>query len=128
MSDAFEYYNATTNNDKRRKLNVKKLLETKALRITYGGDGVGGYIKSEDPKSFAIVTLLNDRAKNSASKGWPDKPKSIPAATAAINAKPTKGGLVDDGKYRQIIASAMAVGLGEDQMFLDESDDDTVLG
>ncbi len=107
-----EYFNAETFNDKRKILDVKKLVDGGALRITYPGDGKGGFNKDENPESFSVVSLVNDMASDTTTRGWPDKEKSIAAAQKIINGKEPDGTLwLSDGKYRQIVESAKALGM-----------------
>lgn len=107
-----EYFNAETFNDPRKVLNVKKLVDGGALRITYPGDGKGGFNKDENPESFSVVSLVNDMTPDTTTRGWPDKEKSIAAAQRIINGKEPDGTLwLSDGKYRQIVESAKALGL-----------------
>src|SRR5262245_43273144 len=105
----------------RRRLNVTKLLASKALRITYADDGKGGFVKSKDPKSFSVVSAVNDQAAGSVTPNWPDKPQSYALAKHLIN-KPLRPGhehLLYDGKYRQIVDSARMKKMSEGDVFLD---------
>lgn len=107
-----DYFNAETFDDKRKVLNVKKLVDGGALRITYPGDGKGGFRRDEDPEAFSVVSLVNDMASDTTTRSWPDKAKSIAAAQKIINGKEPDGTLwLSDGKYRQIVESAKALGL-----------------
>lgn len=107
-----EYFNAETFNDPRKVLNVKKLVDGGALRITYPGDGKGGFKRDESLEAFSVVSLVNDMAPDTTTRAWPDKMKSIPTAQKVINGKEPDGTLwLSDGKYRQIVESAKALGL-----------------
>lgn len=107
-----EYFNAETFDDPRKPLNVKRLVDGGALRITYPGDGKGGFNRDESPDAFSVVSLVNDMASDTTTRGWPDKAKSIASAQKIINGKEPDGTLwLSDGKYRQIVESAKALGL-----------------
>lgn len=113
-------YNEVAYALERRPLNVKKLIEAGAIRVTQPGDGKGGYEQPDDPSKFSLVTLINDLT-NPATSSWPNRPESIEAAQQMINAAvdPKIGHLVYDGKYRQILDSAKLLGLKESDIFLD---------
>jgi len=109
---------------KRRPLNLRNLIGSRAVRITYPGDGSGDFVKDEDPSHFSIVTYMNEHGKDgSVFKKWPNKPNSVALAESIINqSKPNLGeqGLLGDEKYLQILESAKKLGLDEKQIFLDE--------
>lgn len=110
-------YNAYTFKLARKQLNVPNLLKTGALRITYAGDGKGGYVRSPAPESFSVVTHLNDKAKNSPTPQWPNKPASYLLAERKINEPLRHEHLLYDGKYRQILKSAELLGMTAEQVF-----------
>lgn len=114
---ASAYFDEYTFTDERRKLNVPELLKRRAVRITYAGDGKGGYDKSTDEKLFSVVTLMNDESVNSPTPTWPDKPQSYALATKLMNAPLKRDHLLYDGKYRQIIASAFKLGMAPEEIF-----------
>lgn len=103
----------------RRMLNVPELIKRGAIRITYGGDGKGGYVESDDPNDFSLITNVN-KQKSSDYDAWPDKPEAYEAAMRMINetVNPKKGHLVYDGKYRQILDSAKMLGLPDELIYL----------
>jgi hypothetical protein len=103
----------------RQMLNVPELIKRGAIRITYGGDGKGGYVESDDPNDFSLITEFNKR-KSSDYDAWPDKPEAYEAAMRMINepVNPKKGHLVYDGKYRQILDSAKMLGLPDELIYL----------
>lgn len=111
-------FNAETFDDPRRTLNIRALVNAKAIRITYPGDGKGGVVKDEAPEAFAVVSLINDMVPDSPTRNWPSKPKSIAAAQRVINGKEPSGKLwLADGKLRQILESAKLVGMSEDEIY-----------
>ena len=107
---------------RRKKINVPLLLERGVLRITYAGNGKGGVVKNNDPKSFAVVTSLNEKGKSGLKiKEWPDKVVSYKEAERIINSsRPNLGseGLIGDEKYLQILRSARNAGIKDKDIFL----------
>lgn len=103
----------------RQMLNVPELIKRGAIRITYGGDGKGGYVESDDPSDFSLVTNINKESSSMFDK-WPDKPISYDVAAQIINSPidKKKGHLVYDGKYRQILDSAKMLGLPDELIYL----------
>lgn len=80
------------------------------MRITYPGDGKGGFKRDEAVDKYSVVTLVNDTEPGSPTTSWPDKPKSIDHAQKTINGKDKTGKpWLSDGKYRQIVESANAL-------------------
>lgn len=113
-----EYFNEYTFRDHRIPLNLSSLIRRGAVRITYAGDGKGGVSWSNDPESFSVVTLMNDQSKASATRTWPNKPISYALAQKLMNAPLRKDHLLYDGKWRQILWSADALGMTADEIFL----------
>jgi len=105
----------------RRRLNVKLLIEKKAIRITYPANGKGETIEDPDPKMFTVVTYVNEQGKTGLKiRKWKDKPSSYKNAEIAINQSlPNLGkqGLIGDSKYRQIITSAKKLGLSDKDIY-----------
>lgn len=90
-------------------IDYEALLRAGALRITQPGDGKGGFIASNDPEQFSIVSAYNDAGENSVTRNWPDKPESY--ATALRDLRENSAGPLYDGKYRQMLWSAQQKGL-----------------
>jgi hypothetical protein len=103
----------------RQMLNVPELIKRGAIRITFGGDGKGGFVESDDPEDFSLITEVNKRKSSDYDK-WPDKPQAYEAAARMINSPidPKTGHLVYDGKYRQILDSAKMLGLPDELIYL----------
>lgn len=117
-----EYIDATTFEEARRPLNLRNLIQSGALRITYAGNGKGGFTNTQDPESFSIITKMNEESgpRNLFAK-FPDKPQSYPVAERMFNQSAPNLGryrLLDDGKYRQIVESARMLGMSDEQIFL----------
>ena len=112
------YYDEYTFRDSRRPLNLSALITRGAVRITYAGNGKGGWINSSDPESFSVVTLMNDGSDSSPTPSWPNKPLSYQIAQKLMNAPLRKDHLLYDGKWRQILWSAKALGMTPSEMFL----------
>jgi hypothetical protein len=92
-----------------RPLNVRRLIDAGAIRITDpAGDPSG--------EGFSVVSRWNDVSPESVTPRWADRPSALPSA---INALSSPGSLVD-GKYRQILQSARELGLSPDEVFLPE--------
>jgi len=92
-----------------RPLNVRRLIDAGAIRITDpAGDPSG--------EGFSVVSRWNDVSPESATPRWADRPG---ARSSAINALSQPGSLFD-GKYRQILQSARELGLSPDEVFLPE--------
>jgi hypothetical protein len=92
-----------------RPLNVRRLIDVGAIRITDpAGDPSG--------EGFSVVSRWNDVSPESATPRWADRPS---ARSSAINALSQPGSLFD-GKYRQILQSARELGLSLDEVFLPE--------
>jgi soluble lytic murein transglycosylase-like protein len=92
-----------------RPLNVRRLIDVGAIRITDpAGDPSG--------EGFSVVSRWNDVSPESVTPRWADRPSALPSA---INALSSPGSLVD-GKYRQILQSARELGLSPDEVFLPE--------
>jgi len=112
-------YGDVSYKEPRQMLNVPELIKRGAIRITYGGDGKGGYVESDDPNDFSLITNVN-KQKSSDYDAWPDKPEAYETAMRMINepVDPKKGHLVYDGKYRQILDSAKMLGLPDELIYL----------
>jgi hypothetical protein len=115
---SMKYYDEYTFRDPRRPLNLSNLITHGAVRITYAGNGKGGWINTSDPESFSVVTLMNDVSKNSPTPSWPNKPLSYQIALKLMNAPLRKDHLLYDGKWRQILWSANALGMAPSEIFL----------
>ena len=101
-------------------LNIKRLLDAGAIRITQPGSGVapGNAINSSDPEKWSLVTAHNDRDSDSYTRGWASKPESYESAIKILN----NPGALYDGKYRQILWSARNLGLRPDEVFMPEEE------
>jgi hypothetical protein len=112
-------YGQLTYDEPRQMLNVPELIKRGAIRITFGGDGKGGFVESDDPNDFSLVSKVNSVQDKMYDK-WPDKPQAYEAAARIINSPidPKTGHLVYDGKYRQILDSAKMLGLPDELIYL----------
>lgn len=102
----------------RRSLNVEELMKQRAMRITYAGDGKGGFDPDEAADSFAVVSDMNDKQPGGVTTSWPDKPSSYELASKMINGQQQGKPFLNDEKYHQIVGSAKNLGLSEEQIFL----------
>ena len=92
-------------------LDMQKLIDAGVLRITYPGNGKdGGFIQDETPNHWSMVTLANDRAPDSYTKNWPNKPVSYD--NAQQEGFPA---MMYDGKYNQVLWSLNQLGLPIEQ-------------
>jgi hypothetical protein len=91
-----------------RPLNVKRLIDAGAIRVTDpSGDA--------SDKGWSLVTSWNDRYPGSSTPKWADRPSAYASAMQALN----QPGPLYDGKYRQVLWSAMQAGLRPEDVFLD---------
>lgn len=92
-----------------RPLNVKRLIESGAIRITDpAGDPSG--------EGWSLVTGWNDKYPESSTPKWADRPGAYASAMQALN----QPGPLYDGKYRQVLWSAMRAGLRPEDVFLEQ--------
>lgn len=98
-----------------RPLNVQRLIDAGAIRITQPGSGTGPQpLETNDPNQWSLVTAYNDRPSDSYTRNWATRPESYASAIEAVN----QPGLLYDGKYRQILWSAREAGLKPSDVFL----------
>lgn len=90
-----------------RPLNARALLDAGVIRVT---DPSG----NPDGEGFSLVTQLNDMAPNSATPQWANRPQMYETAMQALN----QPGPLYDGKYRQVLWSAMQRGMSPADVFL----------
>jgi hypothetical protein len=106
-------------------LNFKKLIDAGAIRITQPGSGTGPEpTVTDDPNLWSLVSLHNDRAKNSYTPKWPTKPEAVDTALSELQ---KNNDFLYDGKYRQILWSARELGLKPEDVFLKKRRDDAGL-
>lgn len=97
-------------------LNWDRLIKSGAIRITQPGSGTGPEPTiTPDPELWSLVSLQNDRAKNSYTTKWPDKPESVETALKTLSGADN---MLYDGKYRQILWSAKQLGLSPQEVFM----------
>lgn len=97
-------------------LNIQKLIDAGAIRITQPGSGTGPEpLITNDPNQWSLVSLHNDRAKDSYTAKWPTKPEAVENALSALQ---KNNDFLYDGKYRQILWSARELGLKPQDVFM----------
>ena len=102
-------------------LNIQKLIDVGAIRITQPGSGTGPEPEiSNDPQKWSLVSLYNDRAKDSYTPKWPTKPEAVDSALSALQ---KNNDFLYDGKYRQILWSARELGMKPQDVFMKKKRD-----
>ena len=91
-------------------LNVQKLLDAGAIRIT---DPAG---QADNPEGWSLVTRYNDVFPKSVTPQWQNRPASYEQALGVLN----QPGPIYDGKYRQIMWSARQLGLNPQDVFMQQ--------
>ena len=97
----------------KKPLNVPKLISAGALRITYPGDGKGGYDPTDAVHDYSIVSKINDES-DGMTRQWPNKPMSYDYAAQSINKNLSQ---LPNGKYQQIIDSARQLKLSDEDIY-----------
>ena len=97
-------------------LNWDRLIKAGAIRITQPGSGTGPEPKiTDDPEQWSLVSLQNDKSRDSYTMKWPTKPESYESAMKILN---QSNDMLYDGKYRQILWSAKQLGLSPQEVFM----------
>jgi hypothetical protein len=100
-------YSDLQNNMTARPLNVRRLIDAGAMRITDpAGDASG--------EGFSVVSRWNDVFPESATPRWANRPDAYSSAIEVLS-QPNS---LHNGKYRQILQSARELGLSPDEVFL----------
>jgi len=104
-----ESFSDLSKNQEYLPLNVQRLLDAGAIRVT---DPSG----NPSEEGFSLVSRWNDVFPESETPKWANRPDAYSSAINALN----KPGPLYDGKYRQILWSAKQLGLSPEDVFLDK--------
>jgi len=106
-------------------LNWDRLINSGAIRITQPGSGTGPEPKiTNDPEQWSLVSLQNDKVKDSYTTKWPTKPEAYDSALKTLG---QSNDMLYDGKYRQILWSAKQLGLSPQEVFMKKRREDSGL-